>query len=192
MNPNVDQNERTRLKAANQWHRLVTPLALLVAFASIAVNFYLILNEKTVVTPPVVERGYWIAGGRANQEYLADMGDFVLQTLKTTSPGKVDFENKKILQMVNPENYAQVKTDLDAEAIRIKSNNLTTVWEPQTVDVDVDGLRVTWSGVLKKWVADKPMPPATRTFYVDFTISRQGKLHVKTAGKEVERAQSGL
>lgn len=181
MSPENDGNEREKLSAKLRWHRIVTPLAGGVALAAIFLNGWTIANQRTIITPPVMQRSYWVSAHEADKAYIEDMSDFVLTNLKTVTPGNVGFRSQRILKMVLPEKYGEMASRFKAQEEKIKREEISSVWEPASGAAADGALCAKWTGKLRRWVGEKPLPPESKTFLVEFEIDRQGTLYVKTA-----------
>lgn len=181
MSPENSENQRAKLRRKLRWHRLVTPLSLCVAVGGLCLSGWIAANQRMMVSPPVVQRGYWVAAHEANKEYVQDMSDYVLTMQNTVTPANADSRSKQILKMVHPENYGAMSSKFQAAVSKLKKEGISTVWEPKSVGVAEGSLCAKWTGNLKRWVGDKPLDPQTKIFLVEFDIDLQGTLYVKTA-----------
>jgi len=143
-----------------------------------------ILSEKTIIAPPVVSRQYEIGSNYANKSYLVDMASYAVDLLKTTTPGKVDVNNKAFLKLVDPEDEPRIKTVLDAAAIRVKRDRIVTLWELRGDEVSLRDKSVILTGKLKTYIADKLVSEHQKSYEVNYRVSFSGTLYVKDV-KEV-------
>lgn len=181
MAPDKAGNERDKLKRHIRWHKITTPLAIGVAISAIGLCGWVVANQRTFISPPVIQHGYWIASQEADKQYIEDMADYVLTSLYTVTPANADYRSKRILKMVKPEDYGAMSAKFQAAVEKLKREGLSTVWEPQSVGVAEGSLCAKWTGNLKRMVGEKLLDPQTKTFLVEFDIDRHGTLYVKTA-----------
>lgn len=181
MSPENAENERARLWRRLRWHRLVTPLSLGVAIFGLGLCAWVVANQRTIISPPVVQHGYWVSAHEASKEYIQDQSDYVLTMLYTVTPANVEYRSERILKMVPPESYGAMSSRFHAAVSKLRKDGISTVWEPKSVGVADGSLCAKWTGSLKRWVGDKPLETQTKTFVVEFDIDRQGTLYVKTA-----------
>lgn len=192
MRPDVDDSERQKLRRGIAFHRalnLVLGGGIIVVSAS---TFAVVMNERTFLTSPESGRTYEIGRGFANKEYLLDQAHYVLGTILTVTPETVEYNNGIILKMVHPDGYPALRTTLDAAALRVRQERITTVWIPRKEVVNTPGLSVKLSGTLKTWVADKPTSTRDKDYMVQFMINNSGRLYVKNVQELVphDAAQS--
>lgn len=181
MTPDNAGNERDKLKRKLRWHKITTPLALGVAIFSTGLSGWIVANQRTFISPPVVKNSYWIASQEADKQYIEDMADYVLTSLYTVTPSNVEYRSKRILKMVKPEEFGAMSAKFQAAVEKLKREGISTVWEPQSVGVAEGSLCAKWTGNLKRMVGEKTLEPQTKTFLVEFDIDRHGTLYVKTA-----------
>ncbi len=187
MTPSNALNERDALRGQVRFLRVTLIGALAAILALIALNGFLVLNEKTAIVPPEVRRPYELGANYANKEYLLDMASYVLDQVLTVTPETVDFNNKKILRMTHPDGYGALKTTLDAAAQRLKQERVTTVWIPRSERVNEQAKLVEVTGQLKTFIADKLTSQRDKSYLIEFTITTSGRLYVSRIEEVVKR-----
>ena len=108
----------------------------------------------------------------------------------TVTPETVDYNNKVILKMADPDGYAGLKTALDAAGMRLKQERVTTIWVPRKEEVSEQDKRVKVSGKLKTFIADKLTSEREKDYLVEFTITTSGRLYVSKIEEIVKRDPS--
>ncbi len=138
------------------------------------------MRDTTKIVPPEVKRPYEIGSNYANKDYLLDMAGYVLGTVLTVTPETVDYNNKVILKMADPDGYAGLKTGMSAmAAMRLKQERVTTIWVPSQRGSQRAGqAAVKVSGKLKTFIADKLTSEREKDYLVEFTITTSGRLYV--------------
>lgn len=178
MNPSNAQNERDTLKGIVTFQRnVIYGLIALATFLTLGWG-WTVLNEKVVVVPPEVKRPYEIGSNFGNRDYLADQANYVLNSILTVTPDTADHNNSVILKMTHPDGYPKLRAELDAAALRMKKERVTTVWVPQKEEISERELRVKVKGRLKTFIADVFTGDRDKEFLVEFNINSSGRLYV--------------
>ena len=180
MTPNNAKNEREALAEQLFFHRFVNICLLGLSLILAGGMVWMTMNRTVVVVPPEVRRPYEIGANFGDKDYLADMAIYVLNTVLTVSPDQVDNNNRVILKMTDPDGYGQLKSDLEAAAIRLKRDRVTTVWSWNKYEVSERNKRVTVSGRLKTYIADVLTSERDKQYTVEFIINSSGRLYVST------------
>jgi conjugal transfer pilus assembly protein TraE len=190
MTPDQAQNERDALKAQLHFHRLMNVGLLTVVLFGVWLLGWVMFRETTRIVPPEVRRPYEIGAHRASAEYLLDMADYVLGMVLTVTPQTVDHHNQVILKMTDPRGYPTLKTALDAAALRLKKERVTTIWAPRKEEVEVRAKRVTVSGRFKTFIADQLTSEHEKTYLVEFIVTTSGRLYVLRIEEVVQRSSA--
>lgn len=178
MSPDKAISERDVLKGQLQFHRLLNLILSLTLFISLAILGLVIFREKTLIVPPEVRQSYRLGAGYVSNEYLVDIASYVLQTILTVTPERVDHGNTVILKMTAPSGYAALKTALSAAALRMKKERVTTIWIPNKEEVNQARRQVKISGKLKTYIADQLTSEREKTFLVEFVLTISGRIYV--------------
>ncbi len=187
MSPEIAKNERALLTSQIRFLRLVVFGQLPAIFGLICVAGYLVFNQVTYIVPPEVKRPYELGASHANSDYLMDMANYVLDKVLTVTPETVDYNNKVILKMAHPDGFGALKTTLDAAAIRVKQDRISTVWVPRTEKVLEQAGVVEVSGLRKTFIADKLTSQTEKTYIVQFSLTTSGRLYVSKIEEMVKR-----
>ena len=187
MAPNNATNERDALKLQVRFHRAMNAGLMGILSLGVLLLGFVIVRDTTKIVPPEVKRPYEMGANYANKDYLLDMAGYVLGTVLTVTPETVDYNNKVILKMADPDGYANLKTALDAAALRLRKERVTTIWVPHKEEVSERDKRVKVSGKLKTYIADKLTSEREKDFSVEFTITTSGRLYVSKIEEIVKR-----
>lgn len=190
MSPEKANNERESLKAQLRFHRAMNVGLLATLFMGVLLLGYVVFRDTTRIVPPEIKRPYEIGANYANKDYLLDMAGYVLAMVLTVTPETVEYNNQVILKMVDPDGYATLKTALDAAALRLKQERVTTIWVPRKEEVSEQDKRVKVSGKLKTYIADKLTSERDKDYIVEFTVTTSGRLYVSKIEEVVKRDPS--
>ena len=178
---NLDAGQKTiaEVKNANRFFKsllVVFALSNLVLTGSL---LYLLMRDNVIITPPVVTNKYEI-GANTSEKYLVDMAVYVITMLRTVNKDNVDYNNNIIFKMVDADHLPQLRKNLDAQASRIKREDIMTVWsgsigEPQVINRNT----VVLSGKLKTYYSDKLVSADIKDYRIEFGTSGIGRIYVK-------------
>lgn len=191
MSPEHGKNERDSLRAQLRFHRvlnvgLVATVSLLTILAG-----YSLTRDRTLIVPPEIKRPYQLGSGVASDDYLHDMAEYVLGMVLTVTPETVGHNNSVILKMSEPSGYPTLKTVLDAAALRLRKERVTTIWVPQEAKVSNREKRVTVKGRLKTYIADKLTSERPKEFTVEFSVTTSNRLWLRGIEEVVGRDGPG-
>lgn len=190
MSPDKATNERDTLKSHIRFHRALNAGLLATLFLGMILLGFVVLRDTTKIVPPEVKRPYEIGSNHANRDYLLDMAAYVLADVLTVTPDNVDHNIKTILRMTHPDGYGALKASLEAAALRMKQERVTTIWIPRKEEVSEQDLRVKVSGRLKTYIADKLTSERDKDYLVEFTVTISGRLYVSKIEEIVRRDPS--
>ncbi|CAR57755.1 TraE/TraK family type IV conjugative transfer system protein [Burkholderia cenocepacia] len=179
MTPDRAANERADLRSRVKFLKLCLVFTLGTIVLGLILVMFLVLRDPTRIVPPEIQHAYVIGSGTANGDYLSDMSDYVLSLQATTTPETVDHNNAVILKMTDPAAYPVIKTMLDAAAIRIKRERITTIFVMRTKSIDRPNNRVITTGTFKTYIGDKLVGEEDRSLLVAFNITLTGQTYVQ-------------
>ena len=143
-------------------------------------------QEKIIVTPPVVEKSFWIHGAEVSPEYLEQMALFFAGLALTYHPDNIDDQVRIFLRYADASAYGPLSTRLEADAERVRRNNLSSVFYPQ--EVRIRDREVALTGQLTTFVGQKRVGTRQAVFRFGFAF-RGGRLFVAEF-EEVDRAHA--
>lgn len=140
--------------------------------------------ERTIVTPPVIERAFWVEDAAASPAYLEQMAVFLAQLALSYSPANVEHQGEVFLRYADPAAYGVLRTRWLEDTERVKRNRVASVFHP--LEVRTRGRRVAVLGELRTLVGSKQTDQRRAAFRIDFAL-RSGRLFV-TEFLEVDHA----
>lgn len=163
----------------------VRTLFVWVLLASVIVNIILSLcvtfkdtNQKIVVLPAEPTKSFWLDDKTVSADYLEQMGVFVMQLALNNSPETLEFNTKKLLKYVAPEHRGETELSLLTQARKMKANNASAVFLPQSVQIKEQSLTVAVSGNFKQFIGNSKTSEVKRCWAVQFYYEA-GRLWVK-------------
>lgn len=153
---------------------------LLVCTALLSVTVALTLHkERTIITPPVVSRTFWVDDVSASKDYLLEMTDFFAQLALNVSPASVDQKKALFLKYTASSAYGALEARLAVAAERIKKFNVSQVFyrAGELAQSSQDPLAVTFQGRLITVVGEHASPAAQKTYRARYLLDG-GQLRV--------------
>lgn len=152
--------------------RTAQALIVLLTASTLLLSLYVFLRQdrdRVVFLPPVVDRGFWIDRAEVSKDYLEQMGLFIVQLAYNVTPASVEYQNAALLKYAAPEAYGALEKAGKLAAERVKRDQITTIFSPQSViHSKDDALKLAFVGLLTTYVTDKASPPRQATILVRF------------------------
>jgi conjugal transfer pilus assembly protein TraE len=163
------------LKGQNdRFFKIISGLLILI-FAMFFFMMHLVKNEKVIVTPPIVEQGFWVTNNAVSPTYLTQMTTFFLALRLSVTSSNVDSQYAELLNYVSPSVSGPLQVALQKEAEQIQSEAISSVFYPKDMTADPDHLTVTVDGDLVRYVGEAKLPVKPMTYIVHYEY-RLGRL----------------
>lgn len=148
-------------------------LSITLAIAMI-LSLWLVLNslgrERTVITPPTLEKSFWITNGEASPAYVEEMAVWVASLILDVTPDTVEYKAKLLLRYTDPRAHGALKERQLLETARLKRDNATTYFDLETINVHSDKLAALLSGRLHTLINGTAVPEQHRNYLVRFRL----------------------
>ena len=138
--------------------QLILAVSLLVNILLAATLLTMDRTVRTILTPPEINKTFWVDGRSLGPEYLEQMGVWVIQQFATVTPSSIDYQSGQILRYVHPTQYGELSIRFKVGANRIKAENLSKIFMPREVRISEKGQSLVLIGMESKWIADKRVP----------------------------------
>lgn len=138
-------------------------LALLVAWAGMGAT-------RTVVTPPKIEKSFWITDNTASGEYIDQMAQWVSYLTLDVTPDNVQYKSDLLLKLAHPEYHGALQQKLRVNAEKIRRDNAATSFDIRTVRAAPDALAAVLTGQLKVLINGTPVKNEIRHYLARFDL----------------------
>jgi len=190
MDFNRHQNDLRVQRKANRTLGGVLALLGVCQLISLAVIVSIVGSERTVIVPPNIDKSFWVSKDKASREYLEQMAGYVSWLMLDVTPSTVDWKRNVLLNWVSPDQHAAMKTKMDLEADRLRTNNASTSFLIQQLTADEKEQSVLVTGRLRRQINGTDVAePDTRSYLVQFHYTG-GRVHIQTF-KEIANVQPG-
>lgn len=168
MNPNQANKDLKVLLATVRQQRLAI-LGLVVCLGlALLIMFNMVGRERIVLTPPAIDKSFWVAKDRVSASYLEQMGGFMAYLTLDVSPSSIEWKKAMLLQYVAPDVYGVLQTRQDLEADRLKRLNATTQFSVAQLVPDEDTLSVHLKGRLATFINGTRTSDVDKEYVVGF------------------------
>lgn len=191
MKPSIGADVRQQLEATVKSQRFHLFAQYVVLSLVLVILLIVLIRERTVITPLGGRRAYEVGADYGDKNYLLDMSEYVLSNLGNVTPENIDHNNSILLKLADPEGRPELKTQLDAAAIKVKKDGISTVWAPEKEEISLDDKRVITKGRLITYIADKRTSNLEKTYVVEFKISWSGHAYLVKAAELVKDPITG-
>ncbi len=138
-------------------------LALLVAWAGMGAT-------RTVVTPPKIEKSFWITDNTASGEYIDQMAQWVSYLTLDVTPDNVQYKSDLLLKLAHPDYHGALHQKLRVNAEKIRRDNAATSFDIRTVRAAPDALAAILTGQLKVLINGTPVKNEIRHYLARFDL----------------------
>lgn len=184
------QNDLRVQRKANRTLGTVLALLGVCQLISLVVIASIVGTERTVIVPPSIDKSFWVSKDKASREYLEQMAGYVSWLMLDVTPTTVDWKRNVLLNWVSPDQHAAMKTKMDLEADRLRSNNASTSFLIQQLTADEKEQSVLVTGRLRRQINGTDVAePETRSYLAQFQYTG-GRVHIQTF-KEIANVQPG-
>lgn len=171
MNP-IQANKDLKVLMATVWQQRLAILGLVVCLGlALVIMFNMVGRERIVVTPPAIDRTFWVAKDKVSASYLEQMGSFVAYLTLDVSPSSIEWKKAMLLQYVAPDVYGALQTRQDLEGDRLKRLNATTQFSVAQLVPDEDTLSVHLKGRLATFINGTRTSDAEKEYVVGFAYT---------------------
>jgi conjugal transfer pilus assembly protein TraE len=120
--------------------------------SSLVLMFNMVGRDRIVVTPPSIDKTFWVSKDHVSSSYLEQMGSFIAYLTLDVSPQSIDWKKTMLLQYVSPDVYGVLQTRQDLEADRLRRLNATTQFSVAQLLPNEEAMNVTLKGRLATFI----------------------------------------
>ena len=151
--------------------------------------FNLAGRERIIISPPVVNKSFWVTNSEVSAEYLSEMSTFFAYMRLNVTPENVDYQHEALLRFVDSSYYGVFKGQLVAERDHLVDEHINTAFYPAQVKVDAKQLKVMISGDIHSSISDEKFTPRNVTYEIVYSYN-QGRLLIKSFNEIYKHAEN--
>ncbi|GIU52671.1 conjugal transfer protein TraE [Shewanella sairae] len=165
-------NKRDALANARYLNKLLGGGAAILLCLTLTLTIALVLvayNQPRTLVPPNLTTEINVSNTSVSDSYLQQMAEYVLFLKLNVTPENVGRNYGQLLQYVDSRSYHIIQPKLLAEAKDIRSEKISSTFFPKNTAIAGDDFQVRISGLLTKYVGNRPLEPEPTTYIVQFT-----------------------
>jgi conjugal transfer pilus assembly protein TraE len=157
---------------------LIISMGLLVSNIILSIKL-LSENTRVIITPPEIQKSFWVDQGTVSPEYLEQMSTFIAHQILDVSPASAQRQREIVLGYVAPEFHNALKKRLEKEEAFLRKEQVSTSFKPTQITVDAEKLEVELIGEMNHYVASARISHEAETYLLKFLYKGQ-RLHLKS------------
>lgn len=129
-------------------------------------------NERIVIKTLNQSSQFWVSEKDASDNYLVDIGLYIVQLKNNTTAANVDNNFSKILKLVSPKNYNSIREQLKERSATIKRynrNSYTFAVSEQKINKKTKEIIIIGSSV--RWTRSGVKSPEKRMITIGYEIN---------------------
>lgn len=104
--------------------------------------------------PAETTKSFWLDNKTVSADYLEQMSIFALQLALNNSPETFDYNVKKLLSYVAPEDRGETELQLVSQGRRLKASNASVHFMPESVEVRPAKLQAAVTGSIRQFIGN--------------------------------------
>ena len=152
MNPNTLMQDLKLMRSTVRLQGAALALMGACLLSSLVLMFNMVGRDRVIVTPPSIDKTFWVSKDRVSSSYLEQMGSFIAYLTLDVSPQSIDWKKTMLLQYVSPDVYGALQTRQDLEADRLRRLNATTQFSVAQLLPNEEAMNVTLKGRLATFI----------------------------------------
>ena len=136
-------------------------------------------NTRIIITPPSIEKSFWVDSINVSPEYLEQMSTFIAHQILDVTPSSAKMQREIVLGYVSPEFHNVLKKRLEKEEEFLRKEQVSTSFKPTNMTVDAEKLEVELIGEMNHYVASARIKHEVETYILQFAYEGQ-RLHLKS------------
>lgn len=137
----------------------------------ILASFLFMKNERIIVTPPMVEKEFWVEGKHISPTYLEQYGCFIGQLLLGKSAQSAPMQRTALLRNTAPDFVGPLKNKLIDEEESLQKQNAAYVFYPIEVKVYPQRKEVLLTGDRIFFVSGQKVSQEHEHYLLSFTYT---------------------
>lgn len=129
-------------------------------------------NERTVITPAVIHKSFWVSNNEVSSEYLSEMTSFFAFLALNVTPENADSQRQMLLRYTDPRCFGKLNNYLVAQRDKIKEQHLATAFYPVNVKVDKKALTAIITGDIISSVGTTQINPQRVSYEIHYRYNQ--------------------
>ena len=188
MNPNTLMQDLKLMRSTVRFQGAALALMGACLLCSLVLMFNMVGRDRVIVTPPSIDKTFWVSKDRVSSSYLEQMGSFIAYLTLDVSPQSIDWKKTMLLQYVSPDIYGALQTRQELEADRLRRLNATTQFSIAQLLPNEEAMNVTLKGRLATFINGARTSDIDKEYVAEFEF-KGSRVQIKNF-KEIGNGES--
>jgi conjugal transfer pilus assembly protein TraE len=143
-------------------------------FANALLGMMAIANKNThreTLTPPSIQKSFWVDGENVSPEYLEQMGKFILELAVNNTPLNCETNRSALLKYTGSGSYGAISAQTAANCRIIEKSRLSNFFAVSTISIKSTERAIVFTGSMTRWLNDKRMPDRAGAYRIKLGYS---------------------
>lgn len=191
MSPENISNSNKKKAREITFLRIVVGAVLMIALIEAVALMKTIGTERTIVTPPKIEKSFWVSSEGVSKSYLEQMAYFYAGLVLSSTKSTGEYQKAMFLQYASPDKRGKLTAEMNARLEFMEKNAASTLFTTDGVNADEKLMRVAVYGTLETYVQDRRIS-AQKVIYVVAFRNVNGTLFVNEFKETNEKDIFGI
>ncbi len=137
---------------------------------SVLFNFKMLGNERTIVTPPKIEKSFWVTATTADRSYLEQMSAWVANLTLNVTADDINWKRDKLLEITDGALHGDLRKRIAIKEKELKQDNATTYFTIQSMQTSTEKLSAVITGRLHTLINHKSVGDEEKSYYIRFAM----------------------
>lgn len=140
-------------------------------------------NERIIISPPKIDKEFWVESSSVSPTYLEQFAIFLGQLILTKSPQSAAAQRSVVLRHVDPSVYGEINKKLVDEEKKLIKQQAAYVFYPTDIQMDMPNLQMLLTGDRIFYVSGKSVSTSRENYKLSFVYAG-GRLLLKEISRE--------
>ena len=143
-------------------------------FSNALLGIMAIANKNThreTLTPPTIQKSFWVDGENVSPEYLEQMGKFLLDLAVNNTPLNCETNRSALLKYTGSGSYGAISAQTAANCKIIEKSRLSNFFSASNIAIKAGEKAIVFNGSMTRWLNDKRMPDRAGAYRIKLGYS---------------------
>lgn len=143
-------------------------------FSNALLGMMAITNKNThreTLTPPSIQKSFWVDGESVSPEYLEQMGKFLLDLAVNNTPLNCETNRSALLKYTGSGSYGAISAQTAANCQIIEKSRLSNFFSVSNIFIKASEKAIVFNGSMTRWLNDKKMPDRAGAYRIKLGYS---------------------
>jgi conjugal transfer pilus assembly protein TraE len=128
-------------------------------------------THRETLVPPAINKSFWVDGESISQDYLEQMGKFLLDLALNNTPLNCETNRSALLKYTASGSYGPLSTQTAANCKIIAKGRLSNYFSVTSISLKTSERSAVYIGTMTRWLGDKRMPDKAAAYRIKLGYS---------------------